>query len=347
LTTRTAAISGRWQRSSGERACAVRYRDRFIVTDDGAGYDARAASTVRLQRAGPDVQPTFVLTGEKADETRPLRPQFARMLTSHPQFARATVNLIWKQLFGLALVEPVDGFDMARQDPAHPPPAPWTVQPADPVLLDALAREFVEHGFSLKHLMRTIARSSVYQLSSRFEGEWHERYAPYFARKYVQRLSAEQLHDAIVQATEVFGDYARRDLVYNTPLPPVHFWTEAATPEEIGNREAKTFLEAFGLANREQFDRQSGGSVAQAMMLMNSAFVARRVRAEGGSLVERLIASSKASANVEALYLSTLSRLPTPAERQLAMGWLENDRKGGAEDLQWTLLNKVDFIFNH
>ena len=124
------------------RVRAVRYQDRFIVTDDGTGYDSGAASTVRLQRAGPDVQPTFVLTGEKADETKPLRPQFARMLTSHPQFARATVNLIWKQLFGLAIVEPVDGFDMARQDPAHPPPAPWTIQPADPVLLDALARDF-------------------------------------------------------------------------------------------------------------------------------------------------------------------------------------------------------------
>jgi hypothetical protein len=329
------------------RVRAVRYQDRFIVTDDGSGYDARAGSTVRLQRAGPDVQPTFTLTGEKADPSKPLRPQFARMLVAHPQFARATVNLIWKQLFGLAQVEPVDGFDMARQDPAHPPPPPWTVQPADPVLLDALARDFAGHGFSLKHLMRTIARSSVYQLSSRFDGEWKERYTPYFPRKYVQRLSAEQLHDAIVQATQVFGDYPRRDLVYNTPLQPVRFWTEAATPEEIGNREAKTFLEAFGLANREQFDRQSGGSVAQAMMLMNSAFVTRRVKAEGGSLVAQLVSSSKTNAEiVEALYLATLSRLPTPEEQRLAVGWLESDRRS-AEDLQWTLLNKVDFIFNH
>jgi hypothetical protein len=329
------------------RVRAVRYQDRFIVTDDGSGYDARAGSTVRLQRAGPDVQPTFVLTGEKADDTRPLRPQFARMLTNHPQFARATVNLIWKQFFGLALVEPVDGFDMARQDPANPPPSPWTIQPADPALLDALARDFATNGFSLKHLMRTIARSSVYQLSSRFDGEWREQYAPYFARRFVQRLSAEQLHDAIVQATQVFGDYARRDLVYNTPLAPVRFWTEAATPEEIGNREAKSFLEAFGLANREQFDRQSGGSVAQAMMLMNSSFVTRRVRAEGGSLVEQLLTSSKTNAEiVEALYLATLSRPPTAEERQIAIGWLASDRKS-AEDLQWALLNKVDFIFNH
>jgi hypothetical protein len=329
------------------RVRAVRYQDRFIVTDDGTGYDTSAASSVRLQRRGGEAHPTFLLTSERADLSKPLRPQFARMLTRHPQFARATVNLIWKQFFGLGIVEPVDGFDMARQDPASPPPAPWTVQPTDAALLDAVARDFAEHGFSLKHLMRTIARSSAYQLSTRFEGEWQERYTPYFARRYVQRLSAEQLHDAISQATGVFGNYERRDLVYSTPLAPVRFWTEASTPEEINSREAKSFLEAFGLANREQFDRQAAGSVGQAMMLMNSSFVTRRVRAQGGSLVERLITSSKTNAEiVDALYLATLSRYPMPEERQLAVSWLDQDRKS-AEDLQWTLLNKMDFVFNY
>jgi hypothetical protein len=326
---------------------AVRYQDRFIVADDGTGYDTTAASTVRLRRTGGEIQPTFLLTGERADPSKPLRPQFARMLTSHPQFARATVNLIWKQFFGLAIVEPVDGFDLARQDPAKPPPAPWTVQPTDPALLDALARDFVDHGFSLRQLMRTITRSSAYQLSSRFAGEWQARYSPYFARKFVQRLSAEQLHDAISQATRVFGDYPRRDLLYSTPLPPVHFWTEVSTPEEIGNREAKSFLEAFGLANREQFDRQSGGSVAQAMMLMNSPFVMRRVKAEGHSLVQQLIESSRTSAEiVDALYLATLSRYPTVEEKKVAASWIDADRTN-VSDLHWVLLNKVDFIFNY
>lgn len=329
------------------RVRAVRYQDRFIVSDDGTGYDTRAASTVRLQRAGAEVQPTFILTGEKADLTQPLRPQFARMLTAHPQFARATVNLIWKELFGLGIVEPVDGFDMARQDPSRPPPAPWAVQPANAALLDALARDFAAQGFSLKHLMQTIARSSVYQLSSRFDGEWQERYTPYFARKFVRRLSAEQLHDAVAQATQVFGNYARKDLVYDTPIAPVRFWTEAATPEEIGNREAKSFLQAFGQSNREQFDRQSGGSIVQAMTLMNSAFVTRRVRPEGGSLVEQLVKSSKSSGEiVDALYLATLSRYPMPEERQIAMSWIEKDRESAA-DLHWSLLNKLDFIFTY
>jgi hypothetical protein len=77
------------------RIRVVTYQDRYTVTDDGTGSDTKAPSQVRLQREGGQVHPTFLLTGEKADLGKPLRPQFARMLTTHPQFARATVNLIW------------------------------------------------------------------------------------------------------------------------------------------------------------------------------------------------------------------------------------------------------------
>lgn len=330
------------------RVRIVPFQDRFTITEDGTGYDTRSASSVRLARHGNPVRPTFLLTGQKADPSRPLRPQFARMLTSHPQFARATVNLIWKEFFGLGIVDPVDSFDMARQDPQRPPVAPWTVQPTNPELLDALGKEFVRGGYSLKRLMRLVARSSAYQLSSRFDGEWKDRYTPFFARHYVRRLTAEQAHDAISQATLVFGNYKQRDMVYGTELPPLRFWTEAPTPEEINDGEAKAFVRTFGQANREQFDRQPGGSILQAMALMNSPFVNRRVRASGGSRVEQLVRSSMSNGEiVEALYLSTLSRPPTPEERKVGVSWLDADRTQGAEDLQWTLLNKLDFVFNY
>jgi uncharacterized protein DUF1549/uncharacterized protein DUF1553 len=330
------------------RVRIVPFQDRFTITDDGTGYDTHSASSVRLQRQGNPVQPTFILTGQKADPNRPLRPQFARMLTSHPQFARATVNLVWKEFFGLGIVDPVDSFDMARQDPKKPPAAPWTVQPANPQLLDALAQEFARGGYSLKRLMRAITQSSAYQLSSRFDGEWKDRYTPYFVRHYVRRLTAEQAHDAISQATGVYGKYSRRDMVYGTELPPLRFCTEAPTPEEINDGEAKAFLRTFGQANREQFDRRPGGSILQAMALMNSPFVTRRVRAEGGSHVEQLVRSAKTDGEVvDALFLATLSRPPVPAERQVALSWLDADRQQGAEDLQWSLLNKLDFVFNY
>ena len=330
------------------RVRVITYQDRYTITDDGTGYDTKAGSQVRLQREGGEIHPTFILTGEKADLNRPLRPQFARMLTSHPQFARATVNLIWKQFFGLSIVDPVDSFDMARQDPKNPPPAPWTVQPTNADLLNALARDFATHRFSLKHLMRTMARSSAYQLSARFDGEWKESYTPYFARRYVRQLTAEQLHDAISQATQVFGNYKIKDRVYGGEVIQARFWTEASTPEDINHGEAKNFLRTFGQANREQFDRQPGGSILQAMMLMNSPFVNKRVLAENGSLVDQLVKSTKTSAEiVDELYLNTLSRYPLPQEKQIGISWLEKDRQQGAEDLHWSLLNKLDFIFNY
>ena len=237
---------------------------------------------------------------------------------------------------------------MARQDPKAALPEGWTCQPANAELLDALAKDFAEHKFSLKHLMRLIARSSAYQLSSRYEGEWKESYTPYFARHFVRQLTAEQLHDAISQATNVFGEYKRRDWLYETPIAPVRFWTEAASPEDVSNGEAKNFLRTFGQSNREQFDRQQVGSILQAMMLMNNPFVTRRVEATGNSLVAQLLASTKTSTEiVEQLYLATLSRPPLPAEKRMAVDWLEKDRRQGAEDLQWSLVNKLDFIFNY
>ena len=330
------------------RVRVVTYQDRYTVTEDGTGYDTKGWSQVRLQREGGEIHPTFILTGEKADLSKPLRPQFARMLTTDPQFARATVNLIWKQFFGLGIVDPVDSFDLARQDPKATLPAPWTRQPTNTELLDALARDFATHRFSLKQLMRTIARSSAYQLSSRFDGEWKESYTPYFARHFVKLLTAEQIHDAISQATQVFGNYRRKDYVYDTPIAPARFWTEAASPEDINNGEAKNFLRTFGQANREQFDRQSVGSILQAMTLMNSPFVTRRVTAANGSLVDQLVKSAKSSAEiVDELYLATLSRYPLAQEKQIAIEWLEKDRKQGAEDLHWGLLNKLDFVFNY
>jgi hypothetical protein len=84
------------------------------------------------------------------------------------------------------------------------------------------------------------------------------------------------------------------------------------------------------------------------MMLMNGPFVNQRVRAANGSRVEQLVKSEKSNEQVvEELYLATLSRPPLEWEKELAVSWLEVDRKQGAEDLQWSLLNKLDFIFNY
>ena len=50
------------------------------------------------------------------------------------------MNLVWGKLMVVGLVEPYDGFDLLRLDPNNPPPAPWTIQPTNPWLLDELAK---------------------------------------------------------------------------------------------------------------------------------------------------------------------------------------------------------------
>jgi mono/diheme cytochrome c family protein len=330
------------------RVRIVPYQDRFTVSDDADGYDTAAASIVRLKRTGTKIIPKFLLTGEEADMTKPLRPQFARMLTSHPQFAKATVNLFWREFFGMGIVDPVDSFDLARQDPKNPPPAPWLVQPTNPELLEDLAAAFVKNNYSLKWLMRTIAQSSAYQLSSRFEGEWKETWTPYFARKFPRLLAAEEIHDAISQATGVYGDYKKSVPYTGRTITQARYFTQLASPDELGNRQIRFFLNTFGQSNRDQFDRQFGGSILQAIVLMNSPFVNSKIAVTPGSRAAELLASRKSDEEiVTELFLAALSRPPVEAEKSVAIESLARDRKQGIEDLQWALLNKMDFLFNY
>ena len=330
------------------RVRIVPFQDRFTISEDGKGYDCKSASSVRLHRDGESVQPTFMLSGKTADQDRPLRSQFAKLLTSHPQFAKATANLFWKEFFGMGIVEPVDGFDLARQDPAKPPPSPWTIQPTNPQLLEDLGNYFTDNGFSLRSLMRAMTQSSAYQLSSHYDGEWQASYTPYFARHFVRSLSSEELHDAIVEATGVYADYPRKHMLYGTTQQAIRYWTQAASPENIGDGDAKQLLRTFGQSNREWANPVKHGSILQAMMMMNSKFVTSRVTVSRESFAKTMFDSTLTDEQIlEVMYLRSLSRKPTDQERSIAQSWIAEDRKVGIEDLQWSLLNKLDFLFNY
>src|ERR1051326_5407316 len=101
----------------------------------------------------------------------------------------------------MGIVDPPSGFDLMRLDPKNPPPPPFEIQPTHPELLEQLADDFIASNYDLQHVMRLMTQSSAYQLSSKYDGEWKEEYVPFFARKFVRRLDAEELHDAIVSAT--------------------------------------------------------------------------------------------------------------------------------------------------
>ena len=84
----------------------------FAVDDLAPGYDTKGDSMLRNKRLGGPNTPKFVLTDELPKQGVDPRDELARMLTSSPQFARATVNMYWAKLMGMGIVEPYDEFDL-------------------------------------------------------------------------------------------------------------------------------------------------------------------------------------------------------------------------------------------
>jgi uncharacterized protein YukE len=310
----------------------------FLIDDANPGYDTKGASMIRVPRFGGPGDPAFILTGEKPRAGAEPKEEMARMLTSHPQFARAAVNLFWSRLMGFGIVEPYDEFDLARQDPKNLPEG-WQLQPTHPELLDALAADFRRNNHSIRHLLGTIARSSAYQLSARFEGEWKDAYTNYFARKYVRMLGAEELHDAIALATSRPGSFRFGPENMGMAM-------QVSGPSAAGD--LRTFMNTFGQSNRNNPPRPLTGSPLQPLILMHTPVVNDRIKAEKDSRVERLLASYADDGRVvEELFLATLSRPPSSAELSIGVEAMANNRAGGAQNLQWALINKVEFLFNY
>jgi len=279
------------------------------------------------------------------------RQALAGAITSDPQFARAAVNYIWEKLMVEALVSPSNGFDLARLDPNDPPPAPWTLQPNNPELLDALAQWFRANNTDLRQLIALIAKSNAYQLSSSYPGTWLSSYVPYYARRYARRLDAEEIHDAIVQATGVMPHYQLDYAGAIYPLPPATWAMQLPdTREPRTNGQAAQFLNAFGRGDRDVNMRTSNGSIVQALNMMNNNFVMSRIHANNdGSNVQRLLGMTSDPAQIiEELYLATLSREPSAAEMLGASNIMRQAGVGrGAELIQWSLLNKLEFLFSY
>lgn len=313
----------------------------YTVDDAGPGYDTKSESIVRVPRSGGSGKPRFLLSGQEPVAGRNERDELARMLTSHIQFSRAFTNRIWAEVMGFGIVDPVDDFDLARYNPKTPPPAPWTIQPSNPELLDAMAVDFQKSNYSFKKLLRRIMTSSAYQLSSRFEGEWNDRYATYYARKYVRMLTAAELHDAITLATSRPAKFA------SGSKEKVPMAQQMSEPKKA-DKEVQGFMRVFGQSNRDDMPKKTSPSSLQAMLLMQSKIVTDRVLALEGSRVDTLLKEPLPDADlVDKLFLSTIARKPQPSEREVAMKAIGKDRRRGAENLQWALINSPEFLFNY
>ena len=120
-------------------------------------------------------------------------------------------------------------------------------------------------------MLKLIAKSNTYRLSSQFPGEWKASYEPYFARKFVRRLKAEEIYDSLVSATNIFTDVPIR----GTDVK-VKFATEAYSPDEF-IRNVKTidlrgdsFLTHRSARRTGNPQTSNDGAITQAVLLMNS-----------------------------------------------------------------------------
>ena len=306
----------------------------------GTGLSPPISGSAEIFYHGPGGAVKHPVTGEAmtptAPDSRPAeieegtdpRAALAEWMTQpdNPFFAKAAVNRVWGEFFGRGLVEPVDDFRTSN------PPA---IAP----LLDALARDFVENGYDLKHLMRTIMRSHLYQLSS-LPNETNVKDTRYFSRAYRRRLPAEVLLDAVTQIT-------------GTPENFEGVPDGARAVEAWNNRLDSDFMDAFGRPDPSAdcpCDRNRASSVVQALHLMNSNELQQRLANDRG-WVEDLAAADKSDEEiVRAIYLGVYSRPPTGEELRITRAAFQGEdveRKAVVEDILWALLNSAEFVFNH
>ncbi|HEX3657819.1 MAG TPA: DUF1549 and DUF1553 domain-containing protein [Pirellulales bacterium] len=284
----------------------------------------RSAGDVRHPRSGQIMKPT-PLEGESIDDPLDRRIPLAAWLTSRENrfFARNIVNRYMAYLLGRGLVEPVD--DLRATNPASNPP-----------LMEALADDFAASGFNVKHLIRTIMTSRLYQLDSQPTKD-NASDSRFFSHYRVKRIAAEPLLDAIDYATNVQTKF--KDMPLGTraiELP------DADYPDY--------FLTTFGKPRRAsvcECERVADENLSQALHTLNGDILAAKI-ANAKGRVSNLLAAKKTHEQIVAeLYLATLSRRPNKQEQAACARLLKSSPSPRVfyEDLLWSLINSKQFLF--
>jgi hypothetical protein len=243
----------------------------------------------------------------------------------NPFFAKVFANRLWGHFFGRGLVDQVD--DMRETNP-----------PSNPELLDALAKDFADHHYDMKHLTRQMALSQTYALSS-VPTEQNHSDMQNFARFYSRRLIAEVLHDAVDQATGTKSNFS-------------NMASDARAIDLPHEGFGSYFLEAFDRPKRVtgcECERSAGATLAQVLLLSNSDEIENKL-ANGEGRVAKLVKDKKTDEqSIEDLFLAVQSRLPTPEEKGKTLVYVAGaaNRQQALEDVLWSLLNSKEFLFNH
>ncbi len=258
---------------------------------------------------------------------------------NNPLTARVFVNRMWQHLFGHGIVRTPNNFGRAGSGPTHSE------------LLDWLAAEFVDGGWKLKRLIKTIMLSRAYQTSSRNDNETAEKSDPaneLFWRQNMRRLEAEAVRDSILAVSGKLnlqmggrGFFPElSDDVLATQSKPGHNWGKSSEAE-LNRRSVYIFvkrtlmvpmLEAFDYTNTaEPLGVRPVTTVApQALMLLNDKFVEQQAAA----FAERILteAGDDRQEQIERVFQLSLGREPLPRERAIARDLIDRQVKRSLDD---------------
>lgn len=253
------------------------------------------------------------------------RRVLAEWMTSagNPFFSKAIANRLWSHYFGRGLVEPID--DIRETNP-----------PTNPALMDALASHMRDLNYDMQAFTRTLLNSRVYQLSATSlptNADDQQNFSHFIQKSQ----PAEVLLDAISQCTGVPEEFNGWPVGYRA----VQIWD---------NHMPSYFFRIFGRPVRAtvcECERSNDPSIAQALHLLNSPEIFDKIAHRHGH-ARKLATSEKSPSDIlDDLYLCTLSRFPTDAEKELMLqAFTATDRRAATEDVLWAILNSKEFVFN-
>ena len=269
-----------------------------------------------------------------------------------PEFSRNLANRLWAMLMGRGIVHPLD-----MHHSANPP--------SHPELLAALSRRLADSNYDAREFLRGVALSRAYQRSSFIpEGVSVEQIPDdSFAVATMKGLSPEQLFESLLVATQasavleqqiddalaeqsVATDGSASGMT-NPEEPDVDKIAEARRQQR--NEKVAEFVDVFGSVPGQP-EGEFSASLPQALFLANSETVSAWIPAQLENLTERLVALDDSTSIADELFLSILSRMPEPEERQLVKEQLEvsdTKRPEAVAALVWSLLASAEFRLNH
>lgn len=256
------------------------------------------------------------------------RLDFASWLTKpgNPFFAKIEVNRIWSHVFGRGIVEPADDF----RD---------TNPPSNAVLLEQLAKDFVENGYDRKAILATILKSRTYQTSYQ-PNDFNEDDTKYFSHYQPRLLSAEQLLDAICHVTQVAETFGG--------LPAGTKATHLPAPDLVNNE----FLKIFGQPERQTVcacERTNESNLSMAIQFFNGPLIYNKLKSETNSFRKSMTDGKDNDQIITLLYNLAVCRNPSETELKASLDHIasKEDRVEALEDICWAILNTNEFLFQH